>query len=79
MARTVAGNVHSLLWKSFPINSNAGYKAEFIDVSMGMGQDVVLCMCLVLQEGRTRESKSRRVLLLSPFLKRHSLSISRLF
>ena len=50
MARTVPGNVHSLLWKSIPINSSAGYKAEFIDVSTGMGQDVVLCMCLVLQK-----------------------------
>lgn len=38
------------MWKSIPINSNAGNKDESIDVSMGIGpgrNDVfAICMCL---------------------------------
>ena len=40
----VPGNVHGLLWKRIPINNCAGKKTEFIDVSTGIGQDIVFTL-----------------------------------
>ena len=51
----VTGNDHGSLWKRIPIKNCTGKKTEFIDVSTGIGRDIVFTMHVFRFSGRPNE------------------------